>query len=176
MIGLAAVLLATTLAVTVSMSAQADPRSKTLEDLANQTGEAPIIYPKEPLARTIGIRSLIPDVDVTGFVIFSDQQVKVTVRYTGAQKAPPITVVVVTEWTPLPTPYLVEPRPAPPEAVIQDAKDGYYPHPYPSFIGSTVVTGDWSPTIEVKLGVVGKGTVYDFTSIQILILPYTGSA
>lgn len=147
-----------------------------------------IMYPMQQPGKTIQLRSMVQDVEVTGFVITADDQVKVSLAHEGAQKSPTVTVIVSTEWIPMP-PYMgvavpSSPSQAEPSAggavvggVEPDVKPGYYPYPspYPSLVGSNIVKGDWGSAAEVNLGLVGNGTIYDATSIQVLIIPYTGS-
>ena len=146
-----------------------------------------VMYPMQQPGKTIQLRSMVQDVEVTGFVITADDQVKVSLAHEGAQKSPAVTVIVSTEWIPMP-PYMgvaVPPSPSQAEPSAGGAvgggepnvKPGYYPYPspYPSLVGSNMVKGDWGSAAEVKLGLVGNGTIYDATSIQVLIIPYTGS-
>jgi len=147
-----------------------------------------VIYPMQQLGKTIQLRSMVQDVEVTGFVITADDQVKVSLAHEGAQKSPAVTVIVSTEWIPMP-PYMGVAVPSSPSqaepsaggAVVEggesSVKPGYYPYPspYPSLVGSNIVEGDWGSVAEVKLGLVGNGTTYDATSNQVLIIPYTGS-
>lgn len=147
-----------------------------------------VIYPMQQPGKTIQLRSMVQDVEVTGFVITADDQVKVSLTHEGAQKSAAVTVIVSTEWIPMP-PYMGVAVPSSPSqaepsaggAVVEggesNVKPGYYPYPssYPSLVGSNIVKGDWGSAAEVKLGLVGNGTIYDATSIQVLIIPYTGS-
>ncbi len=147
-----------------------------------------VMYPMQQPGKTIQLRSMVQDVEVTGFVITTDDQVKVSLAHEGAPKSPAVTVIVSTEWIPMP-PYMgvaVPPSPSQAEpsaggGVVEgrepNVKPGYYPYPspYPSLVGSNIVKGDWGSAAEVKLGLVGNGTIYDATSIQVLIIPYTGS-
>ena len=147
-----------------------------------------VMYPMQQPGKTIQLRSMVQDVEVTGFVITADDQVKVSLAHEGAQKSPAVTVIVSTEWIPMP-PYIgvavpTSPSQAEPSAggaVIEggepNTKPGYYPYPspYPSLVGSNIVKGDWGSAAEIKLGLVGNGTIYDATSIQVLIIPYTGN-
>ncbi|MCL4435150.1 MAG: hypothetical protein M1503_07855 [Thaumarchaeota archaeon] len=151
-------------------------------------GVAPsVIYPRQQTAKTIQFRSMVQDVEVTGFVITADDQVKVSLTHQGAQKSPAVTVIVSTEWISMP-PYMGVAVPTPSRTEPSaggvagggeaNTKPGYYPYPnpYPSLVGSNVVKGDWGSAAEIKLGLVGNGTIYDATSIQVLIIPYTGSS
>ncbi|MCL5318803.1 MAG: hypothetical protein M1503_11170 [Thaumarchaeota archaeon] len=153
-----------------------------------QSGVTPgVMYPRQQSAKTIQLRSMVQDVEVTGFVITADDQVKVSLAYQGAQKSPAVTVIVSTEWISMP-PYMGVAVPSPSQTEPSargavgggesNAKPGYYPYPspYPSLVGSNVVKGDWSSAAEIKLGLVGNGTIYDATSVQVLIIPYTGSS
>ncbi len=152
-----------------------------------QSGVSPtVMYPMQQSSKTIQLRSMVQDVEVTGFVITADDQVKVSLTHEGAQKSPAVTVIVSTEWIPMP-PYMGVAVPSSSQTEPSaggtvgggdpNAKPGYYPYPspYPSLVGSNVVKGDWGSAAEVKLGLVGNGTIYDATSIQVLIIPYTGS-
>lgn len=190
--GLTVAVLAIVLIVAVSISVQAEPQIKTTLDApvlggvavagsnVTQSGVAQPAYPVRQSEKTIQFTSMVQDVDVTGFVITSDSQVKVSVDYTGTGKSPPITVIVSTQYVPMLPPYVMEPTaptPAPGSAEKGSSiLPGYYPNPYLSLIGSNVMKGGWSSATDVTLGLVGNGTIYDATSIQVLIIPYTGSS
>jgi hypothetical protein len=196
------VLVAATFTIAVTINAQAEQQqNKTVSDKTElstgtaattavaggavaQNGTSTVMYLMQQSGKTIQFRSMVQNVDVTGFVITADDQVTVSVAYKDVEKSPSVTVIVSTEWIPMP-PYMgatTSPGVAEPSAGVvgglePNVNPGYYPYPrsYPSLVGSNVVKGDWGSAAEVKLGLVGNGSIYDATSIQVLIIPYTGS-
>lgn len=138
-----------------------------------QTAPATVYY---PTSRTITMRSTIPTVEITGFTILSSKEIKVSVRQLGAQKTPQVTLVVSTEWILMPRALAETAVPVQPD-MGADTTAEYYPRPFPqqNLVGSTVLTGDWGPSTEVKLSLMGTGSAYD-SNIQILAIPYTGSS
>ncbi len=125
----------------ISVAPRAEVREGAVDSSITQSSIPPVAYPRQQSEKTIQFRSIVQDVRVTGFVITADDQVKVSLTYIGTQKSPAVTIVVSTEWIPIPT-YVMGPTVMEPEVGVgQDAKPGYYPYPspYPSLVGSNIM-------------------------------------
>jgi hypothetical protein len=189
-----AVLLAVNLIVTIPANlASISLATKAASETSSQTG-LPVAYPKPVdvgvgtywYSRSIVFTSMVANVEAVGFRINSDSQVTLTLRYSGRGTAPAVTVIVSTGGYPMaypsypPYPYGAEIRPegnqtlSPVGGGMETLPISPEWYPYPTLIGSDVVSKGWSSPEDVTLGLVGDGSVYDATSITVTVIPFTG--